>query len=71
MEYRHDLREEFWHFCPQCSMWPPNGERFNVLWLDSPPDLLKLCPECLKLTSRVALADPSRLPARFYRQTKP
>ena len=70
MEYRHDLRGEFWHFCPQCSMWPPNGGRFNILLLDKPPDLLKVCPECLTLTSTVALIDSPGLAARSPRPTK-
>jgi len=69
MEYRTDPRGEFWHFCPPCSKWPT--ELFTVLYLDKPPTLLKLCPECLTLSSTDALTDSPGLPARSPRQTKP
>ena len=49
MEYRAEPRGDIWHFILSCSHWPIN--RFNVLWLDKPPMRLKVCDECLFLSS--------------------
>jgi hypothetical protein len=52
MEYRADPSADVWHFCPTCSKWPETP--LNVLWLDEPPNVLKLCPECLALMPGVS-----------------
>jgi hypothetical protein len=43
MEYRADKDSDVWHFCPTCPNWPETP--FNVIWLDEPPALLKICPD--------------------------
>jgi len=52
MEYRSDPRGEIWHFCRSCSKWP--DKLYATLWLDKPPKVLKVCPECQAVTSTVA-----------------
>ena len=47
MEYRADKDSDVWHFCPTFPNWPETPQ--NVLWLDEPPTLLKLCAECITL----------------------
>jgi len=55
MEYRAETSGELWHFCPTCPKWPEAPR--NVIWLDEPPTLLKLCPECVKLMPGVTASD--------------
>ena len=64
MEYRSNSHENLWHSFSSCSKWPIAF--YDILWLDQPPRLLKVCEECQTLTSTGALTEIDKFRNRDF-----